>query len=269
MFPNPASPSEQPFEPPEEGRKSSGAGGGRSRPLPRLLTEVQCLEALKQSTRTISEAFTQTLLLVCYRVSKACNLPLLALARLTSDALMRELDRRQPPIRRLYLEAVGMPSIPVLRLALPMPMNLHVLELSTNNYSFGHVEELGSVALILRACDRFLAFILQHDEYLRQLRKASAEVELEERLPVIFPTLDAQVLEILECARQDQRTRQETNLKRTRVLMRLSMTAFSVDQAFYQPPRKHAKERIKIGPAMPQAHACRSITSIHQFQCTF
>ncbi|RKO89479.1 hypothetical protein BDK51DRAFT_46405 [Blyttiomyces helicus] len=208
MFPNPAGPFKHPFELPmevgdeewvgspaaaddddsHEGEESSSA----ARPLPRLPAEV--LQALMESTRSMwapESSHRRALLLACCRVSKAwyhparatlladlefnepSDLPILALARLASDALMHGPDLRQPPIRRVYLWAEPMPPILVLRLALPMLANVRVLELNTTHDSFGGVRadavELGSVVTILGGCERLVAFTWRHENHLENL----------------------------------------------------------------------------------------------------
>ncbi|RKO88825.1 hypothetical protein BDK51DRAFT_51996 [Blyttiomyces helicus] len=96
----------------------------------------------------------------CSRVRKACyypahetlleelqfrrpsRFPLIVLARVTSDALVGEADRRLPPTRELTLSRVDhpVPLMPVLHLALPMFANLRVLTIKTSEGSSDFVK---------------------------------------------------------------------------------------------------------------------------------
>ncbi|RKO88168.1 hypothetical protein BDK51DRAFT_37106 [Blyttiomyces helicus] len=76
-----------------------------------------------------------------------------------------------------------MPSIPLLRLTLLMLMNIRVLELSTKDQSLKFTVELESVALILGARDRLIAFIRLLEEHLWQFRLNSEELAVVERRP--------------------------------------------------------------------------------------
>ncbi|RKO92307.1 hypothetical protein BDK51DRAFT_38873 [Blyttiomyces helicus] len=125
----------------------------------------------------------RTLPLACCRVSKAwyhlaretlladleysepSRFPMLALARLASDTLMREPDRRLLPTRRLHFDFASfpVPLMPVLRLALPMLANLRVLEIATYNHSIGASPmTLAPIATILGTCPRLVGLIWKH-----------------------------------------------------------------------------------------------------------
>ncbi|RKO84957.1 hypothetical protein BDK51DRAFT_41805 [Blyttiomyces helicus] len=168
-----------------DGYEARGEDGAdlQARPLRGLPTNV--LEVVMRNTRTMCPAERRAVLLACCRVSKEWYHParatlladlefsepsrfsLLALAQLASDALLREPDRRVPPIRRLCWDAddCPLPGRPVLSLALPMLANLRVLKIKTSavGTSDSLFATMEAVATVLNACDKLVAFIWKHD----------------------------------------------------------------------------------------------------------
>ncbi|RKO82913.1 hypothetical protein BDK51DRAFT_40863 [Blyttiomyces helicus] len=131
-------------------------GDEQLRSVPPLPAEV--LRALMQSTRMMRSATD----------APSCS-PAAASARSgttqhASDALLREPDRRLPPIRHLYLDrhSYPLPSILVFRIALPMFANLHALVFKTS-FSTSISLRCGTIATILGACARLVAFVWRHE----------------------------------------------------------------------------------------------------------
>ncbi|RKO93431.1 hypothetical protein BDK51DRAFT_46031 [Blyttiomyces helicus] len=163
-----------------EAAMESGADVGTQLRAVRTLPAELVAEVLRWTRTERQGNWTRRrILLACCSVSKAwyhparaalladldvdtpCRLPLLALSCLASDALQRGPDGRLPPLRRLSIEPVAMPSMRVLNFALPMFANLRVLIIDRATATVSLRSDSLSwrgIATILEASKRLVVF---------------------------------------------------------------------------------------------------------------